>query len=763
MDNLSDNEEQPQERSKTPDITVSSSPMRPALSFSSSSQHLNEPHLQCKMAASFQPVADRSMVFFDPARGHIVTMRDDGEVEVVGVGSGWDVKRIRIPLRGYARSVKLSADGSFLGVIPSAKALQIMRVVPATSTSPIVYEIVRDTKSSDAILGFEWTIQDEFVCVTSIGIDFFQWNESKRTFIKRKNVHLNVNWYVYSPSYRILIVSTGAPGLYMYYLRPNGSTTQLPSLIIPSNTTNTLTWGLSVSPPSTITRKQMSVVMLYGKIYAIFNDTSKNPPLLSLFHVTKSSVRKERELNLGVAGNHAVNVVDNLLIVHNLTAKHSMIFDIQSLDDTPVAPPQPMGLDTVEQFDLCIHAQIFCRVKPGTNKHHSIDEDDGLPYLPSTILLPSRGRLYSIYPRLADIASFLLSNKSDPVHLTTMLLRRSEHDAHDLVLTLLRSLILGAKSVEHLRGVFDAVNQASASGVTRRRQHSSVSGRDRSHSMSSIGSGLTPINDARAGSPVPSRASGQSRPDTVISHTALVSQQHDPPSISDLETKSVEAPVVLSQEDIYSHVFLPLSNDPNITPQHLYPHILSYFTSLSRHSRSPAPYLSELLTTLLIQCRKYTHLQQLIQYHVITDSITLAKMLVIVSNEDVDARGLKQVGLDMLKRVGAGEEVVDVLVGSGKILEALRYASATDILSQIPPVPILESAYASGDRTLFLNAFRCFEEAGLIPQPLVSSSLRRPRSLVYGDGVDSSTAGALGRYVSMFYEVWGEHIEMEHV
>ena len=42
-------------------------------------------------------------------------------------------------------------------------------------------------------------------------------------------------------------------------------------------------------------------------------------------------------------------------------------------------------------------------------------------------------------------------------------------------------------------------------------------------------------------------------------------------------------------------------------------------------------------------------------------------MLVQVSNEDIEAKGLKQVGLDMLKRVGASEDVVDVLVNNGKV------------------------------------------------------------------------------------------------
>ncbi|TPX41598.1 hypothetical protein SeLEV6574_g06012 [Synchytrium endobioticum] len=704
------------DRDTTPDIMASSpTPIMVASSTSSSIYTQNQPHLILQMVASFLPVIDQSQVFFDSAGGHIVTTRD-GEVDVIGIGRGWDPKRIRIPVRGYTRSVKLSPDGTFLGVIPSAKSLQVVRVAPSPSTSPIVYEIVRDSRSSDAILGFEWTVHEEFVCITSIGLDFLQWNETKRTFIKRKSIHLNVNWYIYSPSYRILIVATGAPGLYMFYVRPNGLTTQLPFLIIPSAAAPALSWGIAASPPNPMTRKQLSIVMLYGKIYVVYHDLSKEPTL-ALYHVTKSSVRRERELKLRVPGNYIVNVVDNLLIVHNLAAKNSMIFDIQSSDDTPLAPSQPMDLDTTEAIDLY--------------------PDDAIPYQPSALLLPSRGTLYSIYPRLADIAGYLIQHDANPVTVVMMLLRRADKEAHDLVLMLLRTLIVKTQSVEHLRAVFDAVNHATVSAI-KRRPRSSATSRERSHSLSSTGSAMTPT-EARAESPMPSR-------------TSLASQ----PASHSFDSK--EFPVVISQKDIYTHVFLPLLNDPAITASQLYPHILSYFASLSLQSRTPAPYLCELLTRLLIRCRRFAQLQQLIQYHVIADSAALGRMLM----ENEDARALKQVGLDMLKRVGAGGDVVDALVGSGKVLEALRYASATNILSQIPPVPILESAYASGDRTLFLNAFRCFEEAGLIPQQSASSSLGRPRN-VYGDGADASLVGALNRYVSMFYEVWGQHIEMERV
>ncbi|TPX42924.1 hypothetical protein SeMB42_g04937 [Synchytrium endobioticum] len=682
------------DRDTTPDIMASSpTPIMVASSTSSSIYTQNQPHLILQMVASFLPVIDQSQVFFDSAGGHIVTTRD-GEVDVIGIGRGWDPKRIRIPVRGYTRSVKLSPDGTFLGVIPSAKSLQVVRVAPSPSTSPIVYEIVRDSRSSDAILGFEWTVHEEFVCITSIGLDFLQWNETKRTFIKRKSIHLNVNWYIYSPSYRILIVATGAPGLYMFYVRPNGLTTQLPFLIIPSAAAPALSWGIAASPPNPMTRKQLSIVMLYGKIYVVYHDLSKEPTL-ALYHVTKSSVRRERELKLRVPGNYIVNVVDNLLIVHNLAAKNSMIFDIQSSDDTPLAPSQPMDLDTTEAIDLY--------------------PDDAIPYQPSALLLPSRGTLYSIYPRLADIAGYLIQHDANPVTVVMMLLRRADKEAHDLVLMLLRTLIVKTQSVEHLRAVFDAVNHATVSAI-KRRPRSSATSRERSHSLSSTGSAMTPT-EARAESPMPSRTSLASR----------VPSRH--------LTKG------------YLHTRLPA---PVERPSHNRVPIIPAHSIILRIPLPPIAHPSTIPVRAVDQAAD--------PYHVIADSAALGRMLM----ENEDARALKQVGLDMLKRVGAGGDVVDALVGSGKVLEALRYASATNILSQIPPVPILESAYASGDRTLFLNAFRCFEEAGLIPQQSASSSLGRPRN-VYGDGADASLVGALNRYVSMFYEVWGQHIEMERV
>ena len=79
----------------TPDMT-SLSPSRNLTTSSSSSSvsRQGSQHLVLELLASFQPVMDQSQVFFDSARGHIVTMRD-GEVDVIGIGRGWDPKRIR--------------------------------------------------------------------------------------------------------------------------------------------------------------------------------------------------------------------------------------------------------------------------------------------------------------------------------------------------------------------------------------------------------------------------------------------------------------------------------------------------------------------------------------------------------------------------------------------------------------------------------------------------------------------------------------------
>lgn len=83
-------------------------------------------------------------------------------------------------------------------------------------------------------------------------------------------------------------------------------------------------------------------------------------------------------------------------------------------------------------------------------------------------------------------------------------------------------------------------------------------------------------------------------------------------------------------------------------------------------------------------------------------------------------------------------------------MDALRYAVSRNCLPKISVTNLLEAALASGDKTLFLNTFKCLEEHGLISSNITNEHREM--------GV---APGGASRYVSVFREMWGEVVEMD--
>jgi hypothetical protein len=160
------------------------------------------------------------------------------------------------------------------------------------------------------------------------------------------------------------------------------------------------------------------------------------------------------------------------------------------------------------------------------------------------------------------------------------------------------------------------------------------------------------------------------------------------------------------------------------------------------------PILHDLLIHLLSIAGHYTQLHQLVQSNIIPDSLGLAEAL---SKADDHHSNNFKLAIEVLKRLECHHDVLLLLTEAGQLLTAIQYAQHTNTLKYISPLPILELALQSGNKTTFLNVYKCFEEHGLLP---------------LGTQVnDSSTFGnnGIARFISVFREIWGPHIEMESV
>jgi regulator of MON1-CCZ1 complex len=149
-----------------------------------------------------------------------------------------------------------------------------------------------------------------------------------------------------------------------------------------------------------------------------------------------------------------------------------------------------------------------------------------------------------------------------------------------------------------------------------------------------------------------------------------------------------KAAVVIDQSEMYSNVFVPLTDKADETSSKFVVAVMiEYVRSLSDCRIPVQHYLFELLINAMVERKAFFQLHQLLQYHVITDSKPLVrnfsslnlvnlnyllKACLLLSLENLYPAA-HQLALDMLKRVStANEEIVEVLLSKKQILPALR-------------------------------------------------------------------------------------------
>jgi hypothetical protein len=88
-----------------------------------------------------------------------------------------------------------------------------------------------------------------------------------------------------------------------------------------------------------------------------------------------------------------------------------------------------------------------------------------------------------------------------------------------------------------------------------------------------------------------------------------------------------------------------------------------------------------MLTQFILKQDDFRLLQSLVQYHVLNDSLELARILIDIGSAENRADPAKkfyapayQMGLDMLQRLKKFDEMVVALINEGHILKALDYA-----------------------------------------------------------------------------------------
>ncbi|KAI9204665.1 colon cancer-associated protein Mic1-like-domain-containing protein [Polychytrium aggregatum] len=663
-----------------------------------------------------------------------IASASDSHIQCVLLKSPEVEATFQIGTKGSIRRLALSPDGSFLGTVRSAKQLEVFTT---HSTTP-VFTTTRDTKPSDVILGVEWTEKNTFVCVTNENLDFYQYSDGRSTFVQKRSYTISSNWYQYSPEHRLLAVSTGPRTLTLYRVGSDSTLKALPILRLDNlkidpatNAVVALANGQSThrtqvlgSNLNVVGRRNVSFVTLYGTVYCVYLDTTPgaatpgSPPPCNLFlyEITKTACR----LAYSFVAEHSrwpnIAAVNDILVVASMDRQSAHMFDLKLGD------PAGFRTNVWIETDSGEHS-------PSELRHQSDWQIDSS----NRLLSPSRGCVYELRLNVEamalhyDAKAVAQTKRRLQTETLNFLIRRRTEEALLVCLSLIRGYIENGVEPSALRTIFDTYTKMGSKAKlgydAALRPSDSTDSTDSIHSMAS------------------------SRQTKAFPKAKLVGNTIGKGYFAKTDASGDPSPV-LSQEQLYTHVFGILANDKSVPTPYLTHVLLEYVTSLTTYGQPVEPYIYELWASLLCRSDLDHELVEQIRLGVIEPSPALGRLLLLRGGRLNGAGPLsqreqcQQLGLDMLTRLGRYDEVVEHLLGLGQIHEAVAFAQDHGALPEVPSVRYLEAAHESKDKTLFLNVYQLLERNGML-QPTQNQGV--------------------GRFVSIYREMWDDVVLMVEV
>ncbi|KFW84655.1 Uncharacterized protein C18orf8, partial [Manacus vitellinus] len=375
----------------------------------------------CARPVHFEKANPVNCVFFDEANKQVFAVRSGGATGVVVKGlEDRNPISFRMEDKGEVKCIKFSLGNKILAVQRTLKSVDFLNFIP---DSPQL-EYTQECKTKNAnILGFCWTSSTEIVFITDQGIEFYQVLPEKRSLKLLKNQSINVNWYMYCPESSVILLSTTVLGnvLQPFYFK-SGTMSKLSKFEI----------ELPAAPKSSklsLSERDIAMATIYGQLYVLYlrhhsRTSNSTGAEVVLYHLPREgSCKKTHILKLNRTGKFALNVVDNLVVVHHQDTETSVIFDIKlrgEFDGSAtihqfVLPPrsiQPYQIPVAGPASVTSQAPVPCKLYSSS----------WIVFQPDIIISASEGYLWSLQVKLEPVVNLLL----DKGKLMDFLLQRKE-------------------------------------------------------------------------------------------------------------------------------------------------------------------------------------------------------------------------------------------------------------------------------------------------------------------------------------------------
>ncbi|XP_018422251.1 PREDICTED: uncharacterized protein C18orf8 homolog isoform X3 [Nanorana parkeri] len=414
--------------------------------------------------------------------------------------------------------------------------------------------------------------------------------------------------------------------------------------------------------PAKISERDIAMATIYGQLYVLFlrhhAKASSSPGAeVVLYHLPREGqCKKMHILKLNRTGKFALNVVDNLVVVHHQDTETSVIFDIRLRGEydgalilhQPVLPARsihPFHIPMTGPSAVAGQLPVLCKLYSSS----------WIVFQPDIIISASEGYLWYLRIKLQPIV-YLLTDKG---RLMDFLLQRK--DCKAVILSVCSQMLseMERESLPVIATVFDKLNC-------------------------------------------------EYKKYLEAEHSYTVAVETSQGRSNALVKRPVRGQAVIDQSDMYTHVLSVFTDLKEAPHKFIIAVLMEYIRSLNQFQIPVQHYLYELVIKTLVHHNLFYMLHQFLQYHVLSDSKPLACLLLSLESVYPPAH---QLSLDMLKRLStANDEIVEVLLSKHQVLAALRFVRSIGGHDSVSSRKFLDAAKQTSNDMLFYTVFRFFEQ-----------------------------------------------------
>ncbi|XP_055846328.1 regulator of MON1-CCZ1 complex [Episyrphus balteatus] len=590
-----------------------------------------------KSPIRFDSVSQLTNVFFDESNKQIFAIRSNGTTGVIVKGpTESSVISFCMNDRGTIRSIKFSPDNQVLAVQRRDNSVEF---ICFQGDQPQLDNIITHQAKNAFIYGFVWVHSRECALISSTGVEIYTVIVEKRQVKLVKALAMGVKWFTWCSEGNIALVCS------------SDSCTLTPIIIKQKTITklNKLDLG---NPNREIAEIKVTLSQVYGTLAVLILQSNQNGLMEVEVHLLNGpglAPRKCHILRLGHSGRFAINIVDNLIVVHHQASSTSLLFDIALSGETydgityhaPVTPGRSIRPFALKIPGISLDERTMQCALYSTN---------WVLFQPNIVIDGKLGCMWYLYLKIEPLCSLI----TDRVRLVEFLLQRT--CGKPILLKVLKQLVdeqYNGTLLPILENIFYKINKVYESWV----------------------------------------------------QLQLQTQTAQPSTVKTLPKLPAPPRVLIDQSDMHNSVF-------SLIPERPYTEtvLILYLQSLSKHNIAAQEDLSKMIITELIRNRNFDTLRRLVEFSLLMESKPIACFLLSYSNVNP---AISQIALDMLSKIKANEIIIEVLLGQGKVVDALRLAMSLPDGETISARKYLEAAQKSKDDLVFHTVFTYFQTRNL--------------------------------------------------